>query len=67
MGYRYIYTHTELHLGKIYKLMANYDQDYLLHQQLLQERLLKAKSPQLSIKIYLPANKKTPILLLRKS
>lgn len=59
IGYRYIYTHTKLHLGKIYKLMANDDQDYLLHQQLLQERLLKAKSPQLSTKIYLPIKKKT--------
>lgn len=35
--YIYIYAHTEtnLLLGKIYKLMANYDQEYLLHQQLL--------------------------------
>lgn len=59
MGYWYTYTHTILHLGKIYKLMANYDQDYILHQQPPQERLLKAQSPQLSTKIYLPINKNT--------
>lgn len=59
IGYRYKYIHT--HNCVLIKSISRWQimiETCLLHQQLLQERLLKAKSLQLSTKIYLPINKK---------